>query len=121
VRAVLDAAEKAAEERNVSAVMRYVTDDYGDDNGFDKAKLRDFVRGYFVINPSLELFVRIDSIEFPSPELARVQLGIATMARRSEGETASAAPNVDVDILRLELVNDNDEWRVRRVDRGAQN
>jgi hypothetical protein len=119
VRAVLDAVEQAAEARDVADVMQHVADDYGDDNAFDKAKLRDFVRGYFVINPSLELVVRIDSIDFPSPDLARVQIGVASVARRGTAEGALDAVNLDYQALRVELVRESGDWFVRRVDRAA--
>jgi hypothetical protein len=119
VRATLDAAEQAAEARDVSDVMQHIAADYGDDNGFDKAKLRDFVRGYLTINPALELLVRIDSIDFPSPELARVQLRIASVARENDSAAALDSVNVDYEALRIELVRESGTWLVRRVDRGA--
>jgi hypothetical protein len=118
VRAAIAAAEQAAEARDVGATLALVADDYGDDNGFDKARLRDFVRGYFVLHPSLELIVRIESVEFPAEDLAQVQLGIASVARRGNG-ASGAGLNLDSEDLRVEFVQVNGEWRVCRVDRGA--
>jgi hypothetical protein len=81
VRETLASIEAAAEARDISAVMEFVAEDFASDSGSRRADFRNMVRGYFVTHPSLELVVRVDSIEFPVDELARVQLRIASIAK----------------------------------------
>ena len=70
VRALFADAETAAEERDASDVLEFVADDYEDGNGFDKSQLRDFLRGYFLANPKVELLVKVDDLHFPADGLA---------------------------------------------------
>jgi hypothetical protein len=56
----------AAEARDASDVLDLVADDYEDAQGFDRAQLRNFLRGYFLAHPKIELLVNIESLEFPA-------------------------------------------------------
>ncbi|HEX6397877.1 MAG TPA: hypothetical protein VFZ95_10660, partial [Steroidobacteraceae bacterium] len=75
VRTLFADAESAAEQRDASDVLAFVADDYEDANGFDKTQLRNFLRGYFLANPKIELLVSVESLEFPADGLARAELG----------------------------------------------
>ncbi|MEZ5458070.1 MAG: hypothetical protein R3E65_01680 [Steroidobacteraceae bacterium] len=110
VRAVLDAAEAAAEARDVGAAMDLVSADYGDDAGRDTAALRAFVRGWFALNPRLELLVAVQGIEFPESNRARVRLQVASVSR-------GAGLSVDGDRFVIELVDEDGEWRLLRAAR----
>ncbi len=117
VRATLAAAESAAEARDVSNVMALVADDYSDDNGYDRARLRDFVRGYFALNPTLEIVMRIESIEFPATDLARARLSVATLGAGGGGALGLSADGERFDV---ELVRASDAWRLRYARRARE-
>ena len=89
VRALIDAVETAAEARDTSDVLEHVADDYADSHGFDKTQLQNFLRGYFLAHPKVELLVNIESLEFPVDGLAQ-----ASHLRRHGGTYGSrpAAP-----------------------------
>ena len=108
VRDVLAQAEEAAEARDVSAAMELVADEYADANGFNRDELRGFVHGYFVMNPSINLLVRVEDVQFPADELAqaRVTLGMLGQGLETQLETFD-----------VELVKVGDDWRLRRADR----
>lgn len=107
VRALIDRVEAAAEARDASDVLEHVAGDYADSNGFDKAQLQNFLRGYFLAHPRLELVVNIESLEFPVDGLAQVVVRVATV------ELADP----DVQRLKVELRRADGEWRVARADR----
>lgn len=109
VRAVLDQAEQAAESRDVGAAMELVSEDYADAEGLDRRGLQQFVRGYFVLNPRIELLVRIESIEFPESNRARVRLQIGSVATRLEA-----------DRFTVELVDESGSWRLLRTERQSR-
>ena len=107
VRELFANAETAAEERDASDVLAFVADDYEDANGFDKARLRDFLRGYLLANPKIELLVNVESLEFPADGLAQAEV---TVTRVSLSDPQQLH-------LAVELRRTDGDWRVRRADR----
>jgi hypothetical protein len=119
VRAVVAAAEQAAEARDVSAVMQLVSPDYADADGRQAAELSRYLRGYFIANQSIHLLTRIDSLEFPATDVAEVGLTVAMVGRDAEAESAWDLA-ADVHTLRLTLMHQAGEWRVTHADRLAR-
>jgi hypothetical protein len=107
VRELVANAELAAEARDTSDVLAFVADDYEDANGFDKTRLQNFLRGYFLANPKIELLVNVESLEFPADGLARAELSI-TRVSLSDPQRLH---------LKVELRRTDGEWRVQRADR----
>ena len=107
VRALVDAVETAAEARDTSDVLEHVAEDYSDSSGLDKRGLQDFLRGYFLSHPKLELVVIIDSLEFPVDGLARAEVRVATVE----------IGDPDMQRLKVEFRRTKGEWRVVRADR----
>jgi hypothetical protein len=89
VRALIDDMETAAEARDASDVLDLVADDYQDAQGFDRAQLRNFLRGYFLAHPKIELLVDIESLEFPPTAGAGGNLRHQSRARRSRSRARS--------------------------------
>jgi hypothetical protein len=107
VRELVANAELAAEARDTGDVLAFVADDYEDANGFDKTRLQNFLRGYFLANPKIELLVNVESLEFPADGLARAELSI-TRVSLSDPQRLH---------LKVELRRTDGEWRVQRADR----
>jgi hypothetical protein len=107
VRALVDAAEIAAEDRDASDVLEFVADDYEDSNGFDKAQLQSFLRAWFLAHPKVELVVSIDTLEFPVDGLARAEIAVTNVDLASPDRAR----------LKVELRRRDGEWRVTRADR----
>jgi hypothetical protein len=107
VRALIDSVEDAAEARDASDVLEYVADDYADSSGLDKPQLQNFLRGYFLAHPKLELVVNIESLEFPVDGLAQAVVSIATVE----------LGDPDLQRLKVEFRRAGGQWRVARADR----
>jgi len=107
VRALIDAVETAAEARDASDVLEHVADDFADSGGLDKTQLRDFLRGYFLAHPKLELAVNIESLEFPVDGLAQAVIGVTTVELTD--------PNLQR--LKVEFRRSGAGWQVARADR----
>lgn len=116
VRAVIAAAEHAAEARDVSAVMGLVSPDYADADGRQADELSRYLRGYFIANQSIHLLTRIDSLEFPANDVAEVALTVAMVGRDAEAEAAWDLA-ADVHVLRLTLMEKDGDWQVTHADR----
>jgi hypothetical protein len=107
VRAVISAVETAAEARDASDVLEHVAQNYADSAGFDKAQLQNFLRGYFLAHPRLELLVTIERLEFPVDGLAQAVITIATVE----------LTDPDLQRLKVEFRRSGSAWQVVRADR----
>jgi hypothetical protein len=116
VRDVIAQGEHAAEQRDFSALMKLVSPQYSDDAGRDAETLEQYVRGYLMIHPSIRLLTRIDSIDFPYKDMARVNVTVGSLARESN-ESNSFDLAADLQQLEIELVREGEQWRVRRASR----
>jgi len=107
LRELIDDMETAAEARDASDVLDLVADDYEDAQGFDRAQLRNFLRGYFLAHPKIELLVDIESLEFPADGLAQAEITV----------TSLALDDPDHARLKVEFRREGSDWKVRRADR----
>jgi hypothetical protein len=114
VRAVIAAGEAAAEERDLARVLGHVSPAFRDGNGGGRDELKQYLRGYFVMHPSVHLLTRVVSVEFPYRDYARVQLEVGMLAREATG---AATPDLAADVkeIVLELALEDDEWKVVRA------
>lgn len=110
VRAAIDAVEEAAESRDASDVLEHVAASYSDSAGFDKSQLQNFLRGYFLAHPKLELLVNVESLEFPVDGLAQAVITIATVE----------VTDPDLTRLKVEFRRSGSAWQVVRADRVAR-
>ena len=112
VRALVTSVEAAAEARDTSDVLALVAADYSDNQGLDKSQLQNFLRGYFLSHPKIELLVNVESLEFPVDGLARAHIGVASVSLDQIG-----GDSVTLDV---ELRRQDGDWRVTRADRVAR-
>jgi hypothetical protein len=113
VRAVIDSMETAAEERDVGGLVEHISANYRDGQGQDRADASRYARGYFVANQSVHLLTRIESLEFPSPDEARVKLQVGMAGR---GEPGTSRLNADLYDFDLTLHREGDEWKLSYAD-----
>ena len=107
VRALFADAETAAEERDASDVLEFVASDYDDAQGFDRAQLQNFLRGYFLAHPKIELLVDVEELTFPADGLAQATISVTSVSLN------------DPDHVRLmvEFRRNDGAWQVKRADR----
>jgi hypothetical protein len=118
VRAVVAAGETAAEARDLGELMALVSRDFRDGQGQGREELRQYLRGYLVTHPSVHVLTRIESVEFPYRDLARVRLTVGLLGRES-ADAAEFDLAADVQDVVLELRLEGDEWRVVRHGGGS--
>src|ERR1044071_1985485 len=114
VRAVIDSMEVAVEARDVGDLLEHISPSYRDAQGQDRAEASRYARGYFVANQSVHLLTRIESLEFPAPDEARVKLQVGMAGR--VGEPGSAGLTADLYDFDLALVREGSEWKVSYAD-----
>jgi len=122
--AVIAAAEVAAEARQTSDVMRWVADDYRDERGNSKQELAQFLRGYFLTHPKVELLVKIGPVVFETATRASVLVEFAIVGTQTTGQTSGqndgetqTSLTGDFEALHMQLRKDDSQWLVVRADR----
>ena len=94
--------------------MDLVSPAFQDGRGGSSDELKQYLRGYLVTHQSIHLLTRVDSIEFPYRDLARVGLTLGTLGRESAGAAAFDLA-ADVYHVDLELQLEDGDWRVTRA------
>ncbi len=115
IREVIAAAEQGAEARDLSDVMALVSDGYADVRGHDKAAVRDLMRGYFLMNQSIHLLLRVEDIEFPSAHMATGRVTVGMLGRQDVG-AADWSLAADIYEFDVRLLSEDGEWRLQSAD-----
>jgi hypothetical protein len=115
IRALLAAAEEAAETRDAGYFGDLVGEGYRDSRGQDRTELLRMLRGYFIANQRIEILSRIDEVALQGSDAARAVVHAGLVGQRSGAELLAG---VDVDLYRfeLELVAEGGEWRIIGAD-----
>ena len=115
IRALLAAAEEAAEGRDTGFFGDLVGSAYRDAQGNDREQLLRMVRGYFIANQRIEIVSRVDEVVLEGADAARAVVHAGMLGQRSGGELFAG---VDADLYRfeLELVNDGGDWQIIGAD-----
>jgi len=115
IRALLAAAEEAAEARDVGFFGDALADGYSDARGNDRDEILRELRGYFIANQRIEILSRIDEIVVEDDGSARAVVHAGMVGRRAGAELIDG---IDADLYRFELtlVNDGGEWQVASAD-----
>ena len=106
LRAWVDAAEAAAEDKNRRGLMAMISENYADSRGNDHEQIGNLMRLYFLRQQSVAFLTSIDEIVVMGETAAQVTLTVG-MA----GTNASALGiRADAYNFELELENTDDEW-----------
>ena len=106
VRAWIDAAETAAEDKDRHGLLAMISENYADARGNGYVQIGSMLRFYFLRQQSVILFTSIDDIVVMGETAAQVTLTVG-MA----GTDASAlGVRADAYNFELELENTDDEW-----------
>jgi hypothetical protein len=116
IRELIATAEQAAEARDASDVMSLIAPEYRDSQGFDRAQLQSFLRGYFLTHPRIELLLRIAEIKIETPTRARARLELTVVGTQIGGENGTSLSG-DSESLQVDFMRIDGEWRIARADR----
>ncbi len=113
IRALLKNAELAAESGDFRELTKLLTDNFQDSRGRDKQAISKLLRIYFLRNKSIHLITRIQSVDFPAPDHAQVELAIAMTAKPTHEQQGILNINADMHRFNLSIVKqDNKDWQV---------
>jgi hypothetical protein len=113
LRALIAAAEAAAEARDTGHFRSLLSDDYVDASGRRKQQLIDMIRGYFFVNSSVEVVNRIEEVTLAGDDAAEIVLQSGMLGRGGGGLL-----DLDGKLYRieLELVRESGDWTIIGAD-----
>jgi hypothetical protein len=111
IRALLAAAEQAAEARDTGFFRDLISAGYRDARGNDREQLVNLVRGLFIANQRVEIVSRIDTVELEGDDAARAVVHAGMLGQRA-GAALLSGVAADLYRFELELVNDGGEWQI---------
>jgi hypothetical protein len=115
IREVVADAERAAEARDAFALRALVADDYRDGRGQGAEDIRRYVHGYLLAHQSVHLLVKVEQIDLPATNLARLRATVAMVGREAE---AASAWDLAADVYEFDvtLAREAGDWRVTKAD-----
>lgn len=115
VRAVIESAERAAESRDLSGILENVSSAFQDGQGGGRDELERYLRAYLLTHSSVHVATRIEEIDFPYRDFARVRLTVGSLGRDANGSSPLDI-STDTKKVVLELQLEDDQWRVVRAE-----
>ena len=113
VRAVLAAAEDAAERNQFRALRALISVNYSDERGRDQQAMGQLLFLYVRRHRSVHVLTRVSSITFPEPTRAHVSLLVATAGQPIEAPEDLSRVSADLHRFELVLVDDDlGDWKV---------
>ncbi len=106
LRAWVEAAEAAAEDKDRRDLLAMISENYADSRGNDHAQIGNILRLYFLRQKSVALLTIIDDIVVMGGTAAQVSLTVAMAGT----DASSVGIRADAYNFELELENTNDEW-----------
>ena len=115
VRALIQAAAVAAEQRDLGALRELLSDRYADDQGQDKRAVEGLLRLHFLRNESVHLSLRIRSVNLPQPDRAEATVLVAMAGVPIKTATELPALRADLHRFDIDFAFENKHWRVVRA------
>jgi hypothetical protein len=115
VRAVLTAVEKAAEDRDVAALLEHVSESYRDARGNDRQALAQLATFHFLQNRGVHLFVEIRQVVVEIPGEARAAAVVAMAGRPIASAEALPSLHASLYYFDVELREEAGGWRIVRA------
>ncbi len=117
IRALLEQAEAAAEDRDVAALIDLVSMEYADKQGRDRKNIHGILGFYFLRNQSIHLLTRVQQITFPEPDRAEATVLVGMAGQRIKSAEELAGLRADLYQFEFQLTDEGvDDWKVNRAD-----
>ena len=112
LRALIESAEQAAENREGRLLRGYIADSYRDPDGRDRRTVDGILRLVLLRHESIHLLTRISEIGFPEDGRAHAVVYVAMAGRPIAGPAQLAALRASLYRFELGFVDEDGEWRV---------
>jgi len=104
LRSTLDDMQKAAESRDIGALMGYVAADYTDTLDRNRQELRHIARFYFMRHRKPHVLLRIKRIDWLDPEHTRARVDALVATAGQAIDDPGGLSSIRADLIRFDLL-----------------
>lgn len=115
VRARIQEAVAAAEQKRLGTLRDMISERFRDDQGQDKRAVENLLRLQFLRNESLHLFARIPSVTLAQPDRAQAIVLVAMAGVPIASVQDLATLRADLHRFEIDFALENKQWRVQRA------
>lgn len=115
VRALIQEAVAAAEQKRLGTLRDMISERFRDDQGQDKRAVENLLRLQFLRNESLHLFARIASVTLAQPDRAQAIVLVAMAGVPIASVQDLATLRADLHRFEIDIALESKEWRVQRA------
>lgn len=115
VRALIDNAEQAVEQKDIRTLRGYVSARYSDAHGRDRRTVDGILRLYLLRHEKIHLLTRIESVQVTDQGRAEAVVYIAMVGRPIMSAAELAALRADFYRFEIAFAEEDEEWRVIRA------
>jgi len=116
LRRVLEQGEKAAEQKDHARLAELVSDDYTDEQGYDRRGLLGFARAYFLQLDSVYILTRERSLVITGPGQAEVTLLVAVTSVPVDSFPDLGGMTADLARVEMRFQEEDGEWKLISAD-----
>jgi len=114
IKQYIESGKIAAENRNHSELADLINEQYRDQKGWDKKRIKNMARAYFLIHQNIYLLTKIDNITFQNKNNAFVVLYVAMAGTAINDLNAINRLRAKVYKFELQLIK-NDSWLLHQA------
>ena len=115
VRALINSAAVAAEQKNIGTLRDSISEKYADEQGQNKRAIENLLRLHFLRNESVHLFAHIQSVTLPQPDRAQATVLVAMAGVPIASAQELPALRADLHRFEIEFTREGKTWRVQRA------
>jgi hypothetical protein len=115
VRALINSATKAAEQKSIGTLRDSISVKYADEQGQDKRAIENLLRLHFLRNESVHLFAHIQSVTLPQPDRAQATVLVAMAGVPIASAQELPALRADLHRFEIDFAREGKTWRVHRA------
>lgn len=112
MRALIERAEQAAENKEGRVLRGFVSDAYRDVDGRDRRSVDGILRVVLLRHEAIHLLTRVSDIAFPETGHARAVVYVAMAGRPIAGPAQLASLRASLYRFELDLADEDGAWRV---------
>lgn len=115
VRALIQRAKEAVEERSVSKLREMVSEKYSDERQLDKRGVESVLRYHFLRNQSIHLLTLVKNVSIADDDHVQASVLVAMAGVPILSITEIPVVRADLHHFDVDFVREQDHWRVARA------
>ncbi len=115
VRALIDNAVTAAEQKRIGTLKDGISEKYADEQGRNKRAVEGLLRLHFLRNETIHVYAHVQSVTLPQPGRAQATVLVAMAGAPIASAQELPALRADLHRFEIDFAREDKTWRVQRA------